>query len=129
MKRNGFKLLDRLVDELADADADADADTDAAPGPPGPRPIAPPAPLDSVGASVGAFEAKRRFAELLESVAREGQSITITRREIPVARLVPVDGTLGRAPERLLGAFHAFQSAHPLGDVTTRELVDERRRG
>ena len=78
--------------------------------------------------SVGAFEAKTHLAELLEQVAREGKSITITRRGIPVARLVPVDGGLVRAPERLLGAFHAFQAAHPLGDVTTRELVDEGRR-
>lgn len=77
--------------------------------------------------SVGAFEAKTHLAELLERVARRGKSITITRRGVPVARLVPVDGALGRAPEQLLDAFRTFQAAHPLGDVSTHELVDEGR--
>lgn len=117
MKHNGFRLLDKLVDKLVDLDE-----------------VRGMARLRPVGAertppdSVGAFEAKTHLAELLEQVAREGRSIIITRRGVPVARLVPVDGALVRAPERLLGAFHAFQVAHPLEDVTTRELVDEGRR-
>ena len=39
--------------------------------------------------SVGAFEAKTRWSELLDRVAR-GEEITITRRGAPAARLVPV---------------------------------------
>ncbi|HAB18855.1 MAG TPA: type II toxin-antitoxin system prevent-host-death family antitoxin [Verrucomicrobiota bacterium] len=38
--------------------------------------------------TVSAFEAKTRFGELLERVAR-GEEIVITRHEKPVARLVP----------------------------------------
>ena len=109
MKHSGFRLLDKLVDEL---------DQDV----PRPRPAGPEGTLPD---SVGALAAKTHFAELLERVARGGKSITITRRGIPVARLVPVDGALVRAPERLLDAFHAFQAAHPLGEVTTRALIDE----
>jgi prevent-host-death family protein len=39
-------------------------------------------------ASVTAFEAKTRFGELLERVAR-GEEVVITRHDKPVARLVP----------------------------------------
>ena len=39
-------------------------------------------------ASVGAFEAKTHFAQLLQRVER-GEEITITRRGKAVARLVP----------------------------------------
>jgi prevent-host-death family protein len=38
--------------------------------------------------TVTAFEAKTRFGELLERVAR-GEEIVITRHEKPVARIVP----------------------------------------
>jgi prevent-host-death family protein len=39
-------------------------------------------------ASVTAFEAKTRFGELLERVAK-GEEIVITRHDKPVARIVP----------------------------------------
>jgi prevent-host-death family protein len=39
--------------------------------------------------SIGAFEAKTHFAQLLERAER-GEAITITRRGRPVARLVPI---------------------------------------
>ena len=39
-------------------------------------------------ASVTAFEAKTRFGQLLERVAR-GEEVVITRHDKPVARLVP----------------------------------------
>jgi prevent-host-death family protein len=39
-------------------------------------------------ASVTAFEAKTRFGELLERVAK-GEEVVITRHDRPVARLVP----------------------------------------
>lgn len=40
--------------------------------------------------TVGAYEAKTHLARLLDRVAR-GESLTITRRGRPVARLVPVE--------------------------------------
>lgn len=39
-------------------------------------------------ADVGVFEAKTRLSELLERVAA-GEEFTITRRGLPVARLIP----------------------------------------
>ena len=40
--------------------------------------------------TVGAYEAKTHLASLLDRVAR-GETLTITRRGHPVARLVPVE--------------------------------------
>lgn len=40
--------------------------------------------------TIGSFEAKTHFAELLQR-AESGEEITITRRGKPVAKLVPVD--------------------------------------
>jgi len=39
-------------------------------------------------ASISAFDAKTRFGELLERVAR-GEEIVITRHDRPVARIIP----------------------------------------
>lgn len=44
---------------------------------------------------IGAFEAKTHLSELLVA-AEQGESVTITRRGMPVAKLVPVAGP-GRA--------------------------------
>jgi prevent-host-death family protein len=49
--------------------------------------------LEARLATVTAFEAKTRFGEMLERVAR-GEEIVITRHEKPVARLV-AEGTKG----------------------------------
>jgi prevent-host-death family protein len=43
-------------------------------------------------AKVTAFEAKTRFGELLERVAR-GEEVVITRHDKPVARLIPEGAT------------------------------------
>ena len=53
--------------------------------------------------TVGIFEVKNRLSELVERAAR-GEEIVITRRGVPVARLVPP-----RAPDAL-GQAHALAS-------------------
>ena len=47
-------------------------------------------------ARVGAFEAKTKLAELLDKV-EAGETVTITRRGKPVAKLVPVAAELDDA--------------------------------
>lgn len=86
-----------------------------------------PRPSPSEPGQIGAFEAKTRFGELLARVVEGGEAITITRRGIPVARLIPVRSEI-RDAARLLQSFRVFQEAHVLEGVTTRELVDEGRR-
>jgi len=44
--------------------------------------------MRTTATTVGAFEAKTKFSELLKRVS-QGEEITITRHEKPVARLVP----------------------------------------
>ncbi len=52
---------------------------------------------------IGAFEAKTHLSELL-AAAEQGESVTITRRGTPVARLVPVAGpSRAEALRRLAG--------------------------
>ena len=62
--------------------------------------------------SVGAFEAKNNFSRLLAR-ARRGETITITHRGAPVARLMP--------PEQASGQ-NAFAEAVERMQARTREL-------
>jgi len=51
--------------------------------------------------TVGSFEAKPKLAELLDKV-EAGETITITRRGIAVAQLVPVKAVDEKARQRVL---------------------------
>lgn len=51
--------------------------------------------------TVGSFEAKTKLAELLDKV-EAGETITITRRGIAVAQLVPVKAADEKARQRVL---------------------------
>lgn len=81
---------------------------------------------------VGAFEAKTKFSELLKRV-REGEEITITRHEKPVARLVPV-GRSSRSQAK--AAFELLDEIRrrtekrggKAGKLSYRELIEEGRR-
>lgn len=76
---------------------------------------------------VEASYAKSRFGKLLSDVEEQGASFMITRRGVPVARLVPTCAGTTRAPADILREFIAFRDAHPLNGITTRELVHEGR--
>jgi prevent-host-death family protein len=56
--------------------------------------------------TVGAYEARTRFAELLEQV-RNGQTITITRRGEPIAELAPAGS--GRTAQARAAASAALE--------------------
>lgn len=78
--------------------------------------------------SVGAFEAKTHLSNLLERVSK-GESITITRRGVPVARLVPVEPVkASKTPHEIMEQFRKFRESHSLDGITIRELIDEGRR-
>ena len=49
-------------------------------------------PMSKRGTAVSVANAKRGFSDLLGRVAFGGETILITRRGKPMARLVPVDG-------------------------------------
>lgn len=76
---------------------------------------------------VAAFDAKKDFPTLLERVEK-GETITITRGGVPVARLVPIDptGRLDRA--EVIRQLKEFGKGRRLNGVTVQELIDEGRR-
>jgi prevent-host-death family protein len=80
------------------------------------------------GNSVGAYDAKTHFSELLEKVAA-GEEITITRHGTPVARLVPVKKQY-TAEERqaAIKRWTELSKGLSLGGLKIRDLINEGRR-
>jgi prevent-host-death family protein len=78
--------------------------------------------------TVGAFEAKTKFSELLEHVS-QGAEITITKHEKPVAKLVPFEKPSRIELAELFRQMDEFSANHPLNPkglekVTYRDLID-----
>jgi len=65
---------------------------------------------------------------LLDEVAH-GETITITKHGVPVARLVPPEGSKRRDVGEAIEALRELRKGiKPLGDVSIRELGGEGRR-
>ena len=77
--------------------------------------------------SVGAYEAKTRFAELLREV-ENGETIIVTRHGLPVARLSPMEKEADDAAAAI-EELHRYRREHrpTLGGMTIRELIEEGR--
>lgn len=79
--------------------------------------------------TVGSYEAKTHLPELLDRVAK-GDTVTITKRGVPVARLVPP--ALPEHPDvtEVISDLLAYSQDknRTLGGVALRELVREGRR-
>ena len=82
-------------------------------------------------ASITAFEAKTRFGELLDRVER-GEEVVISRRDKPLARIVPEGRPrlqeVAAAVERLR-ALRADLSAQGIEPLTAAELLDAKNDG
>jgi prevent-host-death family protein len=78
--------------------------------------------------SVGAYEAKTKLSQLLDEVAK-GQSITITKHGVPVARLVPVESIDRQKIKDEIDAFRKWRKEQnlSLGGLTIREMIEEGR--
>jgi prevent-host-death family protein len=77
--------------------------------------------------TVGAFEAKTHFAELLQK-ASEGETILITHRGIPVAKLVTADHPKKQDLKEVVRNIREIRKGARLKGTTLRELIDEGRR-
>ena len=77
--------------------------------------------------TVGAFEAKTHLNELLRR-ASEGETIQITRRGIPVAKLTPPDTAKKTDVRNVAEAIRTLRKGATLGKLTIRRLIDEGRR-
>lgn len=71
---------------------------------------------------VGAYEAKTRLSGLLEEV-RRGARISITRRGVPVAMLVPASPDGRGDPGQAIRALRAFRKGLTLGAVPARAML------
>jgi prevent-host-death family protein len=77
--------------------------------------------------NVPTFEAKNRLSELLALVAR-GVEVTITKRGVPVAQLVPAAPTFDREKARRAAAgLREASKGATLGGIKIKDLVDEGR--
>ena len=75
--------------------------------------------------TVGAFEAKTHFSQLLDKVAN-GESITITRHGEPVAQLVPAKPARDpQALEALVEEIKRTRKGRSLEGIKIRDLIHE----
>ena len=79
--------------------------------------------------TIGAYEAKTHFSELLSEVAA-GETIEITKHGTPVARLVPIRDEFAAAAAAI-DEWERYRDEHNVvlgGGITIRELIEEGRR-
>lgn len=76
--------------------------------------------------SMGAFEAKNRLSELLERVER-GDEVTITKRDRPVAKLIPVSALAEAKRKRAAAELRLLGKRYSLPMVSVGELIGEAR--
>ncbi len=80
--------------------------------------------------SIGSYEAKTHLPQLLERVAK-GERITIMKRGVPMAVLVPPESVKSRpTAKEAVEAMKQFRENAPTlgGGVTIREMIEEGRR-
>jgi len=88
--------------------------------------------MNTTTTTVGAFEAKTKFSELLERV-RQGEEITITRHDKPIARLVPTQRSSSSDIREAFGRMDEIgrrtqRASARRGKLSYRKLIEEGRR-
>jgi len=77
--------------------------------------------------TIGAYEVKTHLSGLLRRVEK-GESFTITKNGVPVARLVPFEEKPTPDLQQILEETRAFRKAHPLDGISIKDLINEGRR-
>lgn len=78
--------------------------------------------------TIGAYEAKTHLSRLLDDVER-GESITITKRGVAVALLMPANRARQVSVDDAIAGLRTFRSEHRLEPgETIRSLIEEGRR-
>jgi prevent-host-death family protein len=77
--------------------------------------------------TVGSFDAKTHLSALLDRAAK-GETIEITRRGVPVARLVSPGDSGGRDRRRLAEEIREQRKGNRLRGLKLRDLINEGRR-
>jgi prevent-host-death family protein len=77
--------------------------------------------------TVGAFDAKTHLNSLLRRVSK-GEVIRITRRGVPIAKLVPAEVEEREDPGEAVQAIRQLRKGAKLEKISIRELINEGRR-
>ncbi|MFH1138680.1 MAG: type II toxin-antitoxin system prevent-host-death family antitoxin [Pseudomonadota bacterium] len=77
--------------------------------------------------TVGAYEAKTHFSQLLERVAK-GEKITITKHGVPVAVLQPAESAPKKPITEIIKQLKEFRKGQHLNGLSIREMIEEGRR-
>jgi prevent-host-death family protein len=83
--------------------------------------------MKAATSTIGAFEAKNTFSDLLEQVGR-GAEITITKHDRPVARLVPAATPGLKERKKAAAELRVMSERYSLKGLSVRALIDEGRR-
>ena len=83
--------------------------------------------MKASASTVGAFEAKNTFSELLEQVSC-GAEITITNHDRPVAWLVPASASRRKERTKAAAELRAMSERYSLKGLSVRDLMAEGRR-
>jgi prevent-host-death family protein len=73
--------------------------------------------------TVGTAEARTNLPQLLDR-ASKGETIIITRRGVPIARLVPVEVIIRRNVGEVIEAIRRFRKERPLGRTSAGEIQE-----
>jgi len=73
--------------------------------------------------TIGAYEAKTHFSQLIERVAR-GERIIITRHNTPVAALQQVSPRPTASPEQVIAQLKAFRRRYRLNGLSVQEMKE-----
>lgn len=77
--------------------------------------------------TVGSYEAKTHFAELLDRVEK-GERIVITRHGHPVAEMIPTNSTHAMDRHTAVEEMLKFSKGIKLGGLSIKEMIEEGRR-
>ena len=77
--------------------------------------------------TLGAYEAKTHFAQLLDRVAR-GEKITITKHGVPIAMLVPLPARQKADVQEVIEAIKQLRRGNRLGGLSIRDTMNEGRK-
>ena len=83
--------------------------------------------MKTTQASMGAFEAKNKFSELLQRVDR-GAEVIITKHDRPVARLIPASAPAEVERKKATAELRALSRRYSLKGLSPRKLIEEGRR-
>jgi prevent-host-death family protein len=73
--------------------------------------------------TVGVFDAKTHLNGLLKRVSK-GETIRITRRGVPIAKLVPTDDGEREDPDEIVRQIRKLRKGANLGKTSIRELIN-----